>query len=82
MKLEQAIEIADKYFSETCGGTTGEIYDTGNSWVMFLEAEEYHRIGSIQAEIIKATGTLREFYLPSRKNFAILKKAERINFER
>ncbi len=76
INFECAIQIAKDYFSSKGEHSLTKIYESDNAWIVYAGKADQVRFGNMGISIDKESGEISNFILPSRENFAILKKAK------
>ena len=76
--FQQAMEIAQNYYSNKTGLQLTKIYENEDMWVVFAGDPNQPRIGNAGISISKESGEISRFLLPSKRNFEILKASRLI----
>lgn len=79
--LTMALEIARRYYAEHGPLPLDKVYETETGWVVFGGDGDMPQIGAQAIAVSRENGTVSDFFLPSRENFAILKKAKPVDWK-
>lgn len=74
--FNKAIEIAKAHFSVKGEEHLTKIYESDNSWIVYAGKTGQVKFGNMGISIDKESGEIKNFILPSRENFEILKNAK------
>lgn len=78
MKLDEALRIAKDFYVKQGLPDILEVYETGESWIVFGGIQGKVMYGTAAIAIAKGNGEIRDFVLPSDENFAILDRATKV----
>lgn len=78
MKLDEALRIAKDFYVKRGLLDILEVYETGESWIVFGGIQGKVMYGTAAIAIAKGNGEIRDFVLPSDENFAILDRATKV----
>lgn len=76
-----ALKVAKEYYYERSQQEITKIYETDSMWIVYGGRRDQVKIGGAAITISKENGEIGRFILPSKENFAILKKATLIDYK-
>lgn len=76
INFSKAIEIAKTHFLEKGEQHLTKIYESEHLWIVYAGKPGQVKYGNMGISIDKESGEIRNFILPSRENFEILRNAK------